>query len=242
MAALAADEVAVWHRRVVPEPASASAWESAAAPPLWAMLSSAEREAAGRLRRTEDRARAVVARVTVREICAQLLDIPAESVPLAPDALGKPQLAGRHRGALQVNVSHAGTAVLVAASRDRAVGVDIEPLAVDAERVAMTMFAAAEREALLTADPATRARIATSLWTRKEAYLKAVGSGLRRPLDSFAVTDGVEWLDVVEGYAIGGLEVPDGYVASVCASGRGSLPTTTLAVADILVADPAPCR
>jgi 4'-phosphopantetheinyl transferase len=67
-------------------------------------------------------------------------------------------------------------------------GVDVEPLvrAEEILKVAPTVFAAEEQEALeLLAEPDKRDR-AVSLWTLKEAYIKARGMGLALPLKAFA--------------------------------------------------------
>lgn len=97
---------------------------------------------------------------------------------------GKPSLTDR---ALQFNLSHSeGYALLgMQSSRDGELGVDLE----DSERrvewqsLAERFFTKVEVEATLAAKRPRRCFF--EVWTAKEAYIKALGSGLSHPLDQF---------------------------------------------------------
>src|SRR5207253_10188751 len=97
---------------------------------------------------------------------------------LAYGARGKPALADGD--GLRFNVAHSHGLALVAVARGRELGVDLErvrPLPA-AEAIARRFFSARER-AVLDALPLRRRLDAfLSLWTRKEAFLKATGGGL----------------------------------------------------------------
>ena len=69
-------------------------------------------------------------------------------------------------------------------------GIDIEALrpVPEAENIAARFFAPGEIEAFRLVAPAERERAFFSCWTRKEAFVKAVGSGLSHSLRSFEVT------------------------------------------------------
>jgi 4'-phosphopantetheinyl transferase len=103
---------------------------------------------------------------------------------------GKPLLAGGLHPPVQFNVSHSGDLVLVALSRGRAVGVDVEYMRMDiaTEEIAARFFSAAECSALATVAPALRYAAFFACWTRKEAYLKARGDGLSLVLSQFDVS------------------------------------------------------
>ena len=109
-------------------------------------------------------------------------------MPLDADQNGKPH-AGAH--ALPFNLSHTGDIAALAVARDGGnwrIGVDIEGVRSVKERISEFAFSAAEQEALASlpeGEPQISAFFAG--WTRKEAYLKAVGSGLLAPLDGFDV-------------------------------------------------------
>lgn len=87
------------------------------------------------------------------------------------------------------NLSHSGRVAILAVAR-QPVGVDIEevrPLP-DAYTVARRFFSAAEREALSALRADRWLRGFYSCWTRKEAFIKGIGDGLSRPLESFDVS------------------------------------------------------
>jgi 4'-phosphopantetheinyl transferase len=90
---------------------------------------------------------------------------------------------------LEFNLSHSGELGLVGWAWHRAIGVDIEvwrPLR-DEAAVVRRFFSPTEVAAYEALQPALRTRGFFQCWTRKEAYVKAVGRGLGLPLDSFDV-------------------------------------------------------
>jgi 4'-phosphopantetheinyl transferase len=104
---------------------------------------------------------------------------------------GKPRV---HREAgeidLRFSLSHSHKFALVAVANGREVGVDIER--VDARtkvlRIAERYFTREEAEVLRALPAAARVEGFFRCWTLKEAYLKALGGGLRLALDSFSVS------------------------------------------------------
>jgi len=91
---------------------------------------------------------------------------------------GKPALADA--ATPHFNLSHSGATGVVAVSDTHEVGVDIELLrpVPDALDLSAAYFRAAEHAALQALPPALRATAFLRAWTRKEAVLKAVGTGL----------------------------------------------------------------
>ncbi len=100
---------------------------------------------------------------------------------------GKPSLIDE--GWLEFNMSHSGDLALYAITEGRAVGVDVERVRPDVARelTEARFFTAAETDALLALPEDGRARAFFTVWTRKEACLKATGDGLSVPLDAFPV-------------------------------------------------------
>ncbi|MSU51938.1 MAG: 4'-phosphopantetheinyl transferase superfamily protein [Opitutaceae bacterium] len=153
------------------------------------LLTSHERARAARFRRDADRAAYIIMRATLRERLAGWLGVTAMEVPLTEAAQGKPVLAMREPR-WEFNVSHSGEAGLIAFAWDRAVGVDVEAHRAnfDSPELGRSYFSSGECAALGRAPASERLRWFFTLWTRKEAFLKATGRGLSFPLDQFSVT------------------------------------------------------
>jgi 4'-phosphopantetheinyl transferase len=180
--ALGRDEVHVWR---VPLD-----WPPTRIRALNAVLSIDEKQKADRYHFAVDRARHVVGRGVLRTILAQCMRTDAERLCFEYSAFGKPRLAaGSTEIPLQFNVSHSGELVLIVLTMGRAVGIDVERMRTDleVERIAASFFSPQERLALQSLPAQLRFQAFFDCWTRKEAYIKAVGEGLTLPLDQFDV-------------------------------------------------------
>jgi 4'-phosphopantetheinyl transferase len=154
-------------------------------------LSDAERSRAGRFVFERDRRRFIVGRARLRHLLASRLETRAERVELDYGPRGKPRLAGRFAGSdLRFNLSHCGDVALYAFSRGREIGVDVEEVYElrDADAVAAGFFSPRENAAYLALDPREQPLAFFRCWTRKEAFIKALGDGLHFPLDAFDVS------------------------------------------------------
>jgi len=151
-----------------------------------AALSADERARAERFHFARDRRRFLRGRAALRHLLAGYAGLEACALVIVPGTHGKPGLPGT---GLEFNLSHSGGCAVLAVTRGRRVGVDVERI--QAERatlsVARRFFAPAEAAAVATAAPADRAMTFFRCWTRKEAYVKARGEGLSLPLDRFEV-------------------------------------------------------
>jgi 4'-phosphopantetheinyl transferase len=180
---LAGDEIHLW--RIGLDAAAAD------------VLSEDERGRAGRFRFERDRRHFAAARGALREILAGYLGEPPERLRFGQSVHGKPVLAWPAASSVRFNVSHSDALALIAVSRGREVGVDVEALRPlpDADALAQRFFSAAERADLARLTEARRHQAFFSCWTRKEAYLKAIGCGLLQPLDAFDVSVAPEDVD-----------------------------------------------
>lgn len=154
-------------------------------------LSGDERLRAERFRFEQDRRRFSVGRGLLREILARYLGVAPSRVEFRIGPYGKPALAGLSSADdFRFNVSHSHGLALYAFGRNREVGVDLEYVrpVPDADEIAERCFAPGERAVLCALPPRERHRAFLRCWTRKEAYIKAVGDGLTRPLDGFEVS------------------------------------------------------
>lgn len=159
--------------------------------PLWGVLDEQEKAKADRFRAAHARRASILARGMTRLVLAKYLATSARSLTFEFNQYGKPALAERALAErLQFNVSHSGDWVVLAVTSAAAVGVDIErhrPLD-DALRLAERFFSLSERSTLAQIASAEQLAAFFRCWTRKEAYIKAVGTGIFAGLDTFDVT------------------------------------------------------
>jgi 4'-phosphopantetheinyl transferase len=155
---------------------------------LWQFLSADERARAERFYFERKRQFFIVGRGLLRWLNGRYLQIPPADVQFSYGEHGKPALAGE-RG-VQFNVSHGQGKLLIGFARGAALGVDIEQIRLldDADNLARRFFSEAENEAYVSVPPAQKGEAFFNCWTRKEAFIKAVGEGLSYPLRQFDVT------------------------------------------------------
>lgn len=164
---------------------------SEAVPALAALLSDAERERANRFAFDRDRSRYIVARMVLRELLATRLGVRPESIELTYGVCGKPSLAqGFADSDLRFNVSHSDDIAVYAFSRGREIGIDVEAVRMipDADDIAAQFFSDREKKDYLALDTCDKPLGFFNCWTRKEAFVKALGDGLIYPLDGFDVS------------------------------------------------------
>lgn len=196
-------------------------------------LSPAERTRVQRYRLERDRQHAQVSRGLLRTILASYLECAPASLCFVSGPHGKPALAASREGStLRFNVSHSQGLALYAISVGREVGVDIEymrPLA-DVEQIARHCFSAHEWACLQDLPEELKQQAFYRCWTRKEAYSKATGEGLSKPLGHFDVSllpDEPARLLRVQGeaaatsqWSLQDLPTPTGYAAALAVEGQ----------------------
>ena len=153
------------------------------------VLSSDERDRAARFRFEIHRDRYIAARGALRTVLGELAGAPPESIEFVYGEHGKPTLKS---GDFQFNVSHSDHRAVIGVTRAAPVGVDVERINPDRANpdIARRFFAEQEIANLerLHAEEYTNAFF--QCWARKEAVLKAVGTGISGGLSSFAVPIG----------------------------------------------------
>ncbi|MFI6344286.1 4'-phosphopantetheinyl transferase family protein [Streptomyces sp. NPDC050560] len=99
---------------------------------------------------------------------------------------GRPEPRPAHYG-VRFSVSHTDGLAVCAVTDGRPCGVDVEsqPLTADSAAHVARFLAPCERAELDALGPAERVTRTRELWVLKEAYLKALGTGMRRNLDGF---------------------------------------------------------
>jgi 4'-phosphopantetheinyl transferase len=178
------------------EPAHVDLWvmqEPAEYPPamtrqLEALLAADERSRWQRFSRPEDQRRYLLGRGLLRTVLASCAGVSPEALQLAVSPFGKPGLPSTCPE-IHFNLSHTCGKAVLAVSRIAPVGVDVEPLdrEVKLAELSARYFSREEQAELQGLPVAEMRRRFFAIWTCKEAYLKAIGLGLRIPLDSFSV-------------------------------------------------------
>jgi 4'-phosphopantetheinyl transferase len=196
------------------------------------LLAGDEIERADRFYFDRDRRRFILARAAMREILSRYTGLPAVDLRFSYGPKGKPELSGLEKCEIQFNLSHSSELALLAVTRGLTVGVDIEWIKADfaSDDIARQFFSAPEVETLRSLPEGRRAEAFFSCWTRKEAYIKALGEGLSVPLDSFTVAfaPGIAaaLLSVtvdpaeVERWSMYNIVVSEGYKAALVVEGR----------------------
>jgi 4'-phosphopantetheinyl transferase len=152
------------------------------------VLDDEERARQGRYQLQSLSRRFAARRVFLRRVLARYLEIAPEQIRLRFGQQGKPFLD--HSTDLEFSLAHTQKTAAIAVARERRVGIDLETLCndVDFELIAKAYFSTAEAETICSGGPHL-ADIFFRYWTAKESYLKAIGTGLTLPLDSFEVID-----------------------------------------------------
>jgi len=154
-----------------------------------AWLSDDEQARAERFHFDQHRQAFVLGRAVLRALLGAMLEISPAEIRFCYGPKGKPALAD-WSGLLRFNSSNSGNLAAYAFTEGCELGIDVEALRPipEMDRIAARFFAPGETSALLSLPEPDRPQGFFNCWTRKEAYIKAVGEGLSVPLDSFQVT------------------------------------------------------
>jgi len=146
--------------------------------PFSALLDPGELARANRFRFEHDRTAFVIRRGLVRCLLGLRLACAPSEVVFRVGPQGKPQL--QPPSELQFNTSHSGQWVLIGVVRGREIGVDIEGIrpSSDLAGLAAMTLAVEELAWFRSLSPSEQVTAFYRFWTRKEAVLKAQGSGL----------------------------------------------------------------
>lgn len=170
-------------------------------------------EKINRLRVTDDKLRCLGAGLLISFIKSKY----KVKGQLLTDKFGKPYF---HHSKVHFNISHSGNYVIAAVSRHK-IGIDIQRIQQDKHRIAEKNFLSSECEYINEVeDEITIQQRFCEIWTVKEAYLKNIGIGLRKPLNSFEVSlsDGVPQVIGKPEYRFVQLKLDERYIVAVCAS------------------------
>jgi 4'-phosphopantetheinyl transferase len=183
-------------------------------------LSLAERDRAARFKFVLDRRRYLVAHAALRSILAAYLTANPRELQFGSGPHGKPKLASETAHEIEFNLSHSHELALLAVTRGREIGIDVEHVRQDFafDEVAKRFFTAREVAALGALPRALQREAFYRCWTSKEALLKGKGTGLSGSLDEvqirLAVT-GVRVTAAVDDWSLIELSPIGGYAAAL---------------------------
>ena len=160
------------------------------------LLSSDEQARAARFLKPGDSDRFVMARGFLRTLLGAYMQTEPSAVRFAYNPHGKPALQGeanpRH---IEFNLSHSGDWALLAITRNRAVGVDLERVVpnFDCRPLIRRFLSPSERADFDKLPPSELPEAWFRFWTIKEAHAKAVGTGLAGSLNAVTVASPTQW-------------------------------------------------
>ncbi len=145
------------------------------------LLSDQERTRAARLKNKDAANRQVIARGILRLVLGRVLQMKPTALQFSANPYGKPDLSLPSNSGISFNIAHSANLIIFAITKGNQVGVDVE--IIDRKRDFSTLSSlvfSPEEQAKLTysCDPINAFY---TLWTAKEAILKAAGRGFSFP-------------------------------------------------------------
>ena len=181
---LGTNDVQVWRGYLDQPPATVDRFSE--------LLSDDELSRANRFHFEIDRKHFIVARGYLRMLISRYQEIPPAEIQFSYTTYGKPLLVTTNPQVqpFHFNLAHSGGLAVYAFTRIGEVGVDVERIRPDfaADEIAERFFSPDECACLKKLSKELRHQAFFDCWTRKEAIIKAVGTGLSLPLDQFDVT------------------------------------------------------
>jgi 4'-phosphopantetheinyl transferase len=196
------------------------------------VLSPDELDRARRFRFERDRVCFIQSRSALRCLLGHYLATSAMRIRFEYLHNGKPALQTKLNSlGLRFNVAHSASWALIAICTDREVGIDIEEIRrdLDTGSLAERFFSPRERANLRELSDDLQLVAFFACWTRKEALLKATGTGLSSPLEGFSVSTNPALDPILEEtggssgfqgqWSLADLNVEQGYRATLAVEG-----------------------
>ncbi|MGB6976190.1 MAG: 4'-phosphopantetheinyl transferase superfamily protein [Gammaproteobacteria bacterium] len=190
-------------------------------------LSADEQQRADRFVASRHRQHFTAARGILRQILGHYLQQAPQKLAFAYQEHGKPMLSDEFKGRLFFNLAHSQEIALYALCLNKELGVDIEQTArnVPGQQIAQRFFSEMEYETFMRLPIEEQPIAFFNCWTRKEAFIKAIGAGLSYSLRRFEVNylprqpaklnriDGDE--QIAAQWALFDLQPAEGYVGAL---------------------------
>jgi len=192
--------------------------EESIQPPPPGSISRDEEDTASRFYFERHRHAYRFAHAMLRDVLSRYVGCHPSEIEFRRNQYGKPYLATGDNEDVRFNMAHSGRVVVIGLALRRRIGVDVElirPLP-DLDAVSDDHFTAAERAVMQGLSEQDQLRAFFTCWTRKEAYIKAIGTGFSMRLNTFDTLIPGD----AQGRAVGpcwlsDLTVPEGYAGAV---------------------------
>lgn len=192
-----------------------------------------EHDRAERFHFIRDQRRFIIRRAALRQLLAVSLRTTPQAVQFELGPHGKPFFPGQiGADGIRFSCSHSGDWALIAVARGSDLGVDLEwnrPMT-EAEDLVKNFFSPAEISELANLSPTLKLAGFFNAWTRKEAFVKAIGLGLSYPLNHFSVSlapdrpvallEVTDEIDALKRWTLRSLEVAPNYSAALVFEGK----------------------
>ncbi|HEX4773090.1 MAG TPA: 4'-phosphopantetheinyl transferase superfamily protein [Bryobacteraceae bacterium] len=211
---LKSDHLHIWYANIGPQQPSPDSLEK--------ILTHDERDRAARFHFNIHRVRYVYTHACLRLLLGSYLQVAPETICFRFGPFGKPyiaaednQLISPDRKLVEFNISHSADLALLGFSLGAAIGIDTEFInrQLKIHEVAPVVFTPGELAYMYSASPAVQFDRFFDLWSRKEAYAKALGMGLQIPFKELDIGQ----QSIVNGLRIYSFEPVPGYIAAVVA-------------------------
>ena len=211
------NQVHVWQVNLKTIPADATKFTGT--------LSPDELERAGKLKFQRDREHFILSHSQLRLILSKYCHCLPGELSFRYNSCKKPLISNTEFGELKFNMSHSDDLMLVGLCKCNEIGIDVEKVREvdELENIANENFSDQEIKYLM--DSSDKTNTFFKIWTRKEAFIKAIGKGIHFPLKSFCVEfkspGSLEHLVILnhpswpDQWRTSDLKVSDGYVASL---------------------------
>lgn len=157
------------------------------------LISEKEMKRAEKFISADTRETYILAHATLRKCLSKYIDTKPEEILFETTENSKPYVAGNP---VYFNISHTNKAFVIAIATGNYVGADIEEIIgkSDVRSIAMNFFSSEEQNFIFSAETEIDERFFL-LWTRKESFLKAIGTGIVNRLDKVVVSEDVNFID-----------------------------------------------
>jgi 4'-phosphopantetheinyl transferase len=153
----------------------------------WSHLSNLEQSRASKFRFEIHKNNYIIRTGILRILLSNYMRCQPDEMEFEIEEFGKPKLTNSD---LEFNLSHSKNKAIIAIAIDVQLGIDIEYIdeKIKAKEIAGNFFSNEEIKQLCALEDVKLADGFFNIWTKKEAFIKAIGTGLTYPLDAFDVS------------------------------------------------------